>query len=394
MIKNIEKLASQGDVEVRKVLLSLADLLLNEIEASTIIRRNLKIVGEDLILKGKKIRLYFDRIFVIGFGKASVPMAMEIERILGDRIYAGMLNSPYPGNLKRMKVNLASHPYPDEKTLEASQKIIELLKDARENDLVIVLISGGASSLFEIPRDGMSIDEERKIIRKMMLEGADVIKLNKMRIRLSKVKGGGLVNYIKPARCLSLIISDVMGPPKFVGSGPTYLDTREKYCENIVLADNRYALEKAKEIAEGMGIDAIISPTILEGEPRDMAPKMVEEIKNVHKRLVIWGGETTVKVEGGGIGGRNQELALYLAREMRGRMGFITLGTDGIDGPTDAAGGIVDETTIPRIRERGIDLERELQRHNSNSVLRELGDLIITGYTGTNLADICIGYRP
>ncbi len=394
MIKNIEKLASQGDVEVRKVLLSLADLLLNEIEASTIIRRNLKIVGEDLILKGKKIRLYFDRIFVIGFGKASVPMAMEIERILGDRIYAGMLNSPYPGNLKRIRVNLASHPYPDEKTLEASQKIIELLKDARENDLVIVLISGGASSLFEIPRDGMSIDEERKIIRKMMLEGADVIKLNKMRIRLSKVKGGGLVNYIKPARCLSLIISDVMGPPKFVGSGPTYLDTREKYCENIVLADNRYALEKAKEIAEGMGIDAIISPTILEGEPRDMAPKMVEEIKNVHKRLVIWGGETTVKVEGGGIGGRNQELALYLAREMRGRMGFITLGTDGIDGPTDAAGGIVDETTIPRIRERGIDLERELQRHNSNSVLRELGDLIITGYTGTNLADICIGYRP
>ncbi len=391
----MEELSSHGDVEIREKLLQIVDFLLNEIRADRIIRRNLKMEGGKLIVKGKKINLDVDRIFVIGFGKASVPMAMEIENILGEMIYAGMINSPYMGNLKRIVVNLASHPYPDEKTLEASEKIIELLKEVGENDLVIVLISGGASSLFEIPKDGVSIEEERRIIMEMMLGGADIIKLNRMRVELSKVKGGGLINYIKPAKCLSLIISDVIGPPEFVGSGPTYSWGRgEEYCENIVLADNRYALEIAKEIAQNMGMDALLSSTVLEGEPQDMASKIIGEIKNEKGKLMIWGGETSVRVGGDGKGGRNQELALYLAREINKRMGFICMGTDGIDGPTDAAGGIVDETTLERIREEGIDLEKELQSHNSYFVLKKLRDLIITGYTGTNLADICLGYRP
>ncbi len=415
MINNKDALLSNGDIEIRKVLLEIADRTLERIRADSIIRENVRSEGDDLIIKNHSIPLNFEKIIVIGFGKAAVPMAREIENVLDDKLTKGMINSPYNAKLNKIVVNLASHPYPDSKTLKASQKIIKLLEEADENTLVIVLISGGASSLFEIPCC-IDIDEEGKIVKKVMLSGANIIELNKLRIALSKVKGGKLLNYIAPAKCLSLIISDVIGPPKFVGSGPTYPqkydikkilkkyeinvkkidNSQENYtkykCKNILLADNAYALRIAKSIAEEMGIKARISEEILEGEPKYAAAGKI--LNKMEKGIVIWGGETSVKVEGDGIGGRNQELALYLAKEMKKRMGFICLGTDGFDGPTDAAGGIIDYTTEKRIAEKGINLDKELIAHNSYKVLRNIGDAVFTGYTGTNLADICIGYYP
>ncbi len=414
VIKNKDALLSHGDREIRKVLLEIAERTLERIRADRIIKENVRIEGDELIVKNHSIPLNFEKIIVIGFGKAAVPMAREIENILGDKLTKGMINSPYNAKLDKIEVNLSSHPYPDLRTLEASQKIIKLLEEADKNTLVIVLISGGASSLFEIPCC-ISIEEERELIRKVMLSGANIIELNKLRIALSKVKGGKLLNYIAPAKCLSLMISDVIGPPEFVGSGPTYpqkydiekilkkygidikingakQDNFSQYkCENVVLADNTYALRIAKSIAEEMGIKAKISKEKLEGEPKYAAKRI---LKDMEKGIVIWGGETSVKVEGNGIGGRNQELALYLAKEMKGHMGFICLGTDGIDGPTDAAGGIVDYTSRERIEKKGIDLDKELLAHNSYKVLRKIGDAVFTGYTGTNLADICIGYYP
>jgi len=414
VINNKTDLLSHGDEKIRKVLLEIADRTLERIRADRIIEENVKIKGENLIIKGQTIPLKFEKIIVIGFGKAAVPMARKIESILGNRITEGMINSPYGAKLENIEVNLASHPYPDFRTLKASQKIIKLLEKADDNTLVIALISGGASSLFEIPCC-MSIEEESEIIRKVMLSGANIIELNKLRIVMSKVKGGKLLNYIYPAKCVSLIISDVIGPPKFVGSGPTYpqrynvrkilkkygIDikmnntyeerTSQYKCKNIVLADNTYALKIAKSIAEDMGIKAKISEEILKGEPKYAAQRILEDVK---KGVTVWGGETIVKVEGNGIGGRNQELALYLAKGMKRNMGFICLGTDGIDGSSPAAGGIVDYTTMERIAEKGIDLDKELMMHNSYRVLKKIGDAVFTGYTGTNLADICIGYYP
>ena len=412
VIKNKNTLLSHGDKKIRKVLLEIADRTLERIGADKIISENVRIENENLIVKNYSLPLNFEKIIVIGFGKAAVPMAKEMESILGNRITKGMINSPYKAKLNRIEVNLASHPYPDARTLQASQKIIELLEEANENTLVIVLISGGASSLFEIPQR-ISIEEEKEIIEKVMTAGADIIELNKLRIALSKVKGGKLLSYIAPAKCLSLIISDVIGPPKFVGSGPTYPQKYDvskilkKYgieinirknedlpihgCKNIILADNTYALKMAKSIAEDMGIRARVSHNKLSGEPRYTAKNILREMG---KGLVIWGGETAVKIQGGGIGGRNQELSLYLAKEMKRHMGFICLGTDGIDGPTDAAGGLVDYTSMERIAEKGIDLDKELMAHNSYAVLKKIDDAIFTGYTNTNLADICIGFHP
>jgi len=412
VIKNREELLSHGNLEVREPLISIADATLENIKADRIVKEKIQMRGNALVIGDREFELNYKNIYVVGFGKASVPMAMEIERILGDKIGGGLINSPYPAKLERIEVNIASHPYPDERTLEASQKILEFLRGTGREDLVIVLISGGASSLFEVPVDNITIEEERDIIKRVMLGGANIIELNKVRIALSKVKGGGLLNYIYPAKCLSLIISDVIGHPKFVGSGPTYPQSYEvesilkKYgiemklpgrktpkhmCENILLADNEYALQVAYNIAKSLGYSARISKKKLEGEPHRMAKKILDGMGNF-RGIMIWGGETNVKVNGDGIGGRNQELALYLAKGIGDmKSGFLCMGTDGVDGPTDAAGGMVDGETIKRVWEKGIDLAHELKRHNSYEVLKKLGDLIITGYTGTNLADICLG---
>ncbi len=382
----MDSLTSHGNILIRNTLIPMVDSLLRETRADKILKEKIKIEDNTLKIKGNDIQLNFERIFVVGFGKASVPMARALEEIMGERINGGIISSPYKGSLKRIKVMVASHPFPDERTLEASEEIVELVKMAEEDDLVIVLVSGGASSLFEIPVDGMSIEEEARMVRERMLKGDDIITLNKLRIKLSKVKGGKFVDYIRPAKCISLILSDVIGPPEFVGSGPTY----GKGCMNILIADNRYALKKAQKLARERGFTARISPTILSGEPKTMAKKIIESFQG---HMTIWGGETTVRVEKGGIGGRNQELSLYLAEKLNRNEGFICIGTDGIDGPTNAAGGVVDDRTIIRARNLGIDIKSILKEHNSYIALKKLEDLIITGYTGTNLADVCIGLR-
>ncbi|AGB04329.1 putative glycerate kinase [Aciduliprofundum sp. MAR08-339] len=382
----MDSLTSHGNILIRNTLIPMVDSLLRETRADKILKEKIKIEDNILKIKGNDIQLNFERIFVVGFGKASIPMARALEEIMGRRINGGIISSPYKGSLKRIKVMVASHPFPDERTLEASEEIVELVKMAEEDDLVIVLVSGGASSLFEIPVDGMSIEEEARMVRERMLKGDDIITLNKLRIKLSKVKGGKFVDYIRPAKCISLILSDVIGPPEFVGSGPTY----GKGCMNILIADNRYALKKAQKLARERGFTARISPTILSGEPKTMAKKIIESFQG---RMTIWGGETTVRVEKGGIGGRNQELSLYLAEKLDRNAGFICIGTDGIDGPTNAAGGVVDDRTIIRARNLGMDIKSILKEHNSYIALKKLEDLIITGYTGTNLADVCIGLR-
>ncbi len=414
MIKNLGELCSHGRKELRRMLLPLADTLLEEINAGNIVKERVKLVGDSLQIGSQKWNLRRKRIFVVGFGKASLPMAQSLRDILGNRIIGGIINTPFPGNLEGFKINVLPHPLPDKRTVKASREILEFVKKLKKNDLLIVLISGGASALFEVPNN-MSIGEERRIVDKLLRSGADIKEINKIRIAISAVKGGKFLRYVNSAHCIALIISDVLGPPQLVGSGPTYPQSYdiseivEKYglqgipsiqdmgsisteCTNVVLADNTYALKKGKILAEKMGIPARIFPHFLKGEPSQIYRHILEMAEK--GELLLFGGETTVNVGNSkGLGGRNQEFVLYLAREAPKNSCFICLGTDGIDGPTDAAGGIGDDLSLARIKKEGVDIDKELSHHNSYYVLKKIGDLVITGYTGTNLADICIFYQ-
>ncbi len=413
MIKNKKELMLHGYKDIRRALLDIADRALEEIRADKILRNFVKFKGDTLVIKDKDFNIDSKTIYVVGFGKAVIPMAKEIENILRQRLKGGIINSPYPAKLNKIKVNRASHPYPDERTLKASKQILKFINSLENNAILLILISGGASSLFEIPEDGLSIEEEREIIKDVMLGGADIFELNSLRMALSKVKGGKFLKYIYPRRCISIIISDVIGPPQFVGSGPTYpqgydMKILERYgikvkkekeripseiCQNMVIADNEYAKSIAYNIARAKGYPARISKNKLWGEPKDMAKIIANEMKDF-KGIMIWGGETSVRVKGNGIGGRNQELTLHLAKEIEDEdIGFICLGTDGIDGNSPAAGGLVDGMSLKRIKENRIDLEKELENNNSYFVLSKLKDAVITGHTGTNLADICIGFH-
>ena len=420
MIKNIEALENHGNTKLRPQLLKLADLLLKEIDAYKIVKENVKKEGYKLIVKEKIFSLNSKRIFVVGFGKASLPMAKAIYEKLGNRIEGGIINTPFPGKVDDFKVNVLSHPFPDERTVKYSRELVNFVGELGKDDLLIVLLSGGASALFEIPKGDVSIEEETEIVRTMMNRGADIFELNAIRMALSSVKGGKFLKYAYPVKVISLILSDVIGHPKWVGSGPTYpqsysiekivekyglqiktydLKVREKLMKdikkadvhNILLADNRYALEKGKMMGEKMKLKVRVFPDFLKGEPRDAHRRILETMKGDFS-LFIFGGETRVNVaKTYGLGGRNQELSLYLAGKMEPNTSFLCMGTDGIDGPTDAAGGIVDDTTYERAENLGIDIGLELRNHNSYGVLKKLGDLIFTGYTGTNLADVCIG---
>ncbi len=395
MIENRSELISHGIVGLRRKIINILSSLLEEIRGDKIVRNKVKSDGKNLKIENISMDLNFENLYVIGFGKSSGELALALEDILGDRISGGIINTNHEVKLKRIKVNIASHPLPDEKTVIYSREILDFLKNSGKRDLVIVLVSGGASSLFEVPKKGISLDKERKIVENMMKSGVNIEDINRMRISLSSVKGGKLLNYIYPSQCLSLILSDVIGDAKFVGSGPTFFQEKYKICENIVIGDNNYAKEKAREIAEKMGFNTKISNTNLRGEPRDISENIFKEFKRSNEKIMIWGGETTVNIQkSSGIGGRNQELSLYLGKRISGKnMAFSCIGTDGIDGPTDAAGGIADGYTMDRLQSLKINLDEKLKEHDSYNVLKVLGDLIITGDTGSNLADICIGIK-
>ncbi len=394
MIKNRENLLSHGDISLRKNLIGIVESLLEEIRADKIVKEKTEYNGKILKIGEFSMNLNFKNIYVVGFGKCSGEMALALENIIGDRISGGIINTNHEVNLKRIKVNIASHPLPDEKTVKYSKEILEFLKNVNREDLVIILVSGGASSLFEVPKKNVSLEEERRIVDEMMKSGRNIEEINRERISLSSVKGGKLLNYIQ-SRCVSLILSDVISSPEFVGSGPTYNEKRNKFCKNIVIGDNSYARKKAREIAEKLGFNGRISDTILHGEPWKIASKIFREMERREEKIIIWGGETSVNVlNSSGIGGRNQELSLYLGKRIAGKnMAFSCFGTDGIDGPTDSAGGIVDGYTMERMIAMGMNIDERLKNHDSYTALKILGDLIITGNTGTNLADICIGIK-
>lgn len=387
------------------------------------------------------------RIVIVGFGKAAVAMGKAAEDSLHGIIDEGILittrgQSSKIGPLKKMKVLEAGHPIPDENGLNGTEDVIRLLHSADNNTRVLCLISGGGSALLVSPYDAITLEDKQEVTDLLLRAGADIRELNTVRKHISKVKGGRLAELAFPAKVLSLIISDVIGDRlDVIASGPTAPDSTtyddaikvlEKYTltdcvpgpvidvlrkgaagclpetpkednplfvgvENIIIGSNRIALMTAKQSAKEKGFSAEIISSEIRGEARQVAKwlaKKAAEIRNVNSPLrpycLISGGETTVTVKGNGLGGRNMELALAFAMEIDGIEGITLLsaGTDGIDGPTDAAGAIVDGKTTKEAKKAGIDPSAYLDNNDSYAFFKKAGGLITTGPTGTNVMDM------
>ena len=390
----------------------------------------------------------FNRLIVIGFGKAACPMAKAIEDSLLDILNTGIVITKYNHCnkyiLKRITVFEAGHPVPDENGLKGTNAIIRLLENNDEHTLVVCLISGGGSALLVAPYEGITLSEKQKVTGLLLKAGADIYELNTVRKHISSVKGGRLAEIAYPSRVISLILSDVIGDRlDVIASGPTSPDTTtysdalkvlKKYrlvgeipqgvsdvlykgaeglipetpkergiifekIENIIIGSNRRALEAAKKKSESIGYNTKIISSEVTGEAKEagkwLAKKALEikKVNNYNKpACLISGGETTVIVKGEGKGGRNMELALSFATEIQGFNGITLLsaGTDGTDGPTDAAGAVVDGETIRKAKSLGLDPDEYLKNNDSYNFFKEIDGLFITGPTETNVMDIQI----
>jgi glycerate 2-kinase len=410
------------------------------------VKKSVRLRNDHLQLANRSYALSRIRnILITGCGKAAARMALAIEDLLGDRVAGGVVVVKYGHGLplQRIKVVEAGHPIPDEAGLDGARQIVELVRAAGENDLVLFLISGGGSALFPGPADGLTLADKQRTTQMLLQSGATIQEINAVRKHISKLKGGRFAKLVTPAHLVSLILSDVVGDSlEAIASGPTVGDAttysdclaiiqryelREKIphsvvnllqrgargavdetpkpsdavfqkVQNVVIGSNQTALKAAKLQAEILGYHTQILSSSIEGESRTVARShtaLVKEIALTDKPVrrpacVISGGETTVIVRGDGLGGRNQEFALAAAIQIDGLDGAVVLsaGTDGTDGVTDAAGGIVDGSTIQRGRAKGLDATAFLTRNDSNRFLKATDDLLITGPTFTNVMDL------
>ncbi len=439
------------DRETRELLTQIYRAAVSAADAYSCVKENLALEAEAglpaaaLVINNSRYLLSeIKNIYVIAAGKAAYGMAKAAEDVLGDMVREGVFVTAggYGGRaLSRIQGFEASHPLPDGRGIIAAGRIMELAGRASANDLVLCLLSGGASSLMVLPAEGISLKDKQEVTRLLLASGADIGEINCVRKHLSAVKGGRLAEAISPAMTVSVIISDVAGDDTgVIASGPTAPDettclqaleilkirgvyerippsVRERLQKgasglipetpkpgdaifgrvtNFVAASNAAALAKASEMAAYLGYRPYILNGLLAGEARDAAKRLAREAFQ-HKRArrptpacLLAGGETTVTVKGDGIGGRNQETALAFAIEIKGdrRVSALFAGTDGIDGPTDAAGAFVGGETIKDAGDKGLSAGDYLQNNDSNSFFGKTGGLFSPGPTGTNVMDI------
>ena len=433
--------------ELRQSAKKIWEAALNAANPATRIRNFVRVTGGLVSVAGKEMPIR-GRLIVIGAGKAAARMAQVIEELLGKHITAGLVVTKYGHGLPLQRVQLveAGHPIPDAAGVRGVQQTRELLKELSADDIVLCLISGGGSALWPAPAEGVTLEEKQEVTSLLLRAGADIREINAVRKHLSSLKGGQLAKWAAPARVISFIMSDVIGDPlDFIASGPTAPDTTsfsdalgvvQKYglrlpmavidrfqqgarggiadtpkpgdpvfknVDNHIIANNQLLIEAARAKARELKLNTLILGTEIEGEAKDAGrffAALAREIDRSGNPLkppacILAAGETTVTVHGNGLGGRNQEMALAWAISMASRPPnrpscFASVATDGTDGPTAAAGGLVDPATCSRAVERGLMPSKYLQRNDSFNFLNATGDLIVTGPTQTNLMDLQI----
>lgn len=429
---------------LRRDALEIFDAALRAASPRAAILRVVTRDGNVLLLNGQPFAdVTRGRVIVIGMGKAGAPMAQAIEELVGDQIDAGAVTVKYGHVAPTQKIKLyqAGHPLPDQNGVRGTQAIVNLLRDSSADDLVICLVSGGGSALMEWLGDGVTLDDLRGLTNELLRCGATINEINALRKHLSRVKGGQLARLAQPARVLALILSDVLGSPlDVIASGPTAPDSstftdclqildryalREKipanilaYLErgargeipetpkiddalfervtNVIVADNQIACDAAAREAKQRGYAVEMVGTQLQGDARTLALDFARRGLRAHPAtFILGGGEPTVVLHGNGKGGRAQEWVLAAAREIAGDHHIVVLsaGTDGTDGPTDAAGALADNQTMARARALGLDADAFLENNDAYHFFRALDDLVMTGPTNTNVNDLMIVLR-
>jgi glycerate-2-kinase len=422
IIKNFRKLAVS---EERKNLLDIIESGLAAIDTKKAISNFVKIEKEKLLVQDHAFSLKnAEKILVVGIGKCSLEAGAALEKILGKRLTGGIVLDVHEGELKKIKAYTGDHPLMSPRNIDATKKIIGLLSGLTEKDLVIFVISGGGSALLCQPHNFTCI-EESSVVDALIHAGANIQEMNTVRKHLSLARGGFLAKYAYPAWVVSLIFSDVIGNNlEFIASGPTVKDTTtidearavmkkynihkkcgfssanlietpkdSKYFEkvkNILLVSNRTALEAMSGKAAELGYVSKIVSDNLSGEARDVAKEIVESLsKEDAKTALLYAGETTVKILGGGKGGRNQEMALSALKFIKDNQIMSSVASDGRDN-TDHAGAICDIISREKSKKKNLDIEKYLKDNNSYEFFKKTGDFINTGDTGSNVADIVI----
>lgn len=416
------------------------------VKPDNLIRRYVSI--KDNILQIEELSFDLSKlknIYIVGAGKASASMARAIENILDARITGGHIVTKYNHSepLRFIGTTEAGHPVPDENGIKGTDQILSIVNKAGKDDLVICLISGGGSALLADVPEGCTLDDLKKLSSILLRTGANINEMNCIRKHLSRVKGGHLAKAASPARVVSLILSDVIGDPlDVIASGPTAPDPTtfadaiaiiKKYkiedeipqkiysvlqdgfndklqetlkasdtvlsrTKNLIIGTNLLSLKTAREKAQSMGYECQVITNKLQGDISDVSDYIVENIhaagkeKANQKICLLFAGEPTVKVTGNGLGGRNQHLALIIAKNLKNSSGvtFLSGGTDGSDGPTDAAGAVVDSSTFFTASDLHLDIEQYINDNDSYNFFRQEGGLIITGPTQTNVMDLMV----
>lgn len=420
-------------------------------DPATAVRGALTLSGDRLEVAGQSLDLaQYRRIRLVGAGKAARAMSLGLAAVLGERITGGLVITKHvtPADvdlLPGVRVLPGGHPVPNEDSLRSAQTIARFLSDCRADDLAFCLISGGGSALMTLPQEGVSLVDMQALTRLLLASGADIGEINTLRKHLDRVKGGGLARLASPARLVTLILSDVIGSPlDVIASGPTVADPstyadalgilrkyrleekapaavvlalekglRGETPETIkpgdpllervttqVIASNTQAAQAALERARAEGFNALLLTTYLQGEAAQAGGVLASILRQVdasgqpvaRPACIVAGGETTVTLRGSGLGGRNQELALGAVSLLAGLqdVAFVTLATDGEDGPTDAAGAVVTGETLTRAREMGLDAQQAMQENDSYHFFEPMKGLLKPGPTGTNVNDLVV----
>ena len=423
-------------MQTNKLIQELYYAALKEIDPQNLINTACKLEGERLYIHGCEYELCkYERIYILGSGKAVFPMAKALKKMLNPFVDTGLIVGPVcHEELDNISCMQSDHPIPSEKSLEGARALIEKISQCRKNDLFIYLLSGGSSSLIELPVEGISLDDLQICTELMLKSGLKIDEINAVRKHISSIKGGRLATHTD-AEGIVLCVSDVIGDDLYsIGSAPLYADKSsfedavgilEKYniftrmpasiqktlndglehihletpkspserIKHFLIGSNTIAKEAVYERALELGYETSIVAEAVDDDVHVATKKMLDIALSSTSKIIIFGGETTVKVEGNGKGGRNQHAVLDMLKLVSERglnIVFLSAGTDGIDGNSDAAGAWIDSQSMLMANEKGLDINTYLKENDSYHFFKQLDNLVMTGPTGTNVMDIAI----
>lgn len=422
-IKNFDSLATSA---TRKIALQIIEAGLSAIDTQTVIKKNVQLNGEELLLCGEKYNLSSTKnIFVIAIGKCALDAGLALESLLGDFLAGGIVLDVRDGQLKKMKLYKGTHPMPSDANVEATSEIIKRISHLNENDLVIFVISGGGSTLLCQPKN-LNPAREAELLVSLNSAGANIKEVNTVRKHLSLARGGFLAEYLFPANAVSLIFSDVPGDNlEFVASGPTVRDTTSvadaqkiidhyevakrrghpiselietpkdgkffKNVKNILVATNKEALGAMARKARELSFLTEIVTSEFSGEAQKVGADIIKGLSSREKNIVLlYGGESTVTLKTkGGVGGRNQVLGLSALKFIAGDQLVAAVASDGRDN-SDFAGVICDLIAKQKAEKLGLDIQKYLDNNDSYNFFKKTGDYILTSDTGSNVSDLII----